>query len=283
MNINSFGTLYILATPLGNRQDITLRAIETLKTVDLIAAEDTRHSLPLLQHYGVNKPLLALHEHNENEQANKIIHRLQQGESVALISDAGTPLISDPGYHLVNQARAQQIRVVPIPGACAAIAGLSVSGLPTNRFVFEGFLPAKSQLRIQRLQLLLQETRTLIFYEAPHRIYDLLSDMQKVFGADRHIVVARELTKMFETIYSATINETLAWMDADANQQRGEFVVMVAGIEKSAEQTETVSVDLILKLLLPELPVKKAAEIAAKITGKRKNELYQYAVGMKKS
>lgn len=281
MNINTQGILYIVATPLGNRQDITLRAIETLKTVDLIAAEDTRHSLVLLQHFNVSKPLFALHEHNEREQAEKLIQRLQQGESIALISDAGTPLISDPGYHLVQAVRDQNIRVVPIPGACAAIAALSVAGLPTDRFVFEGFLPAKSALRVQRLQVLQSETRTMVFYEAPHRICDLLDDLQKVFGGDRKMVIARELTKMFETIRSGSVSEIINWVAADANQQRGEMVVMVAGADKTIEQIETASVDEVLELLLSELTVKKAAELAAKLTGKRKNELYQRALELK--
>jgi 16S rRNA (cytidine1402-2'-O)-methyltransferase len=281
MKINTPGILYIIATPLGNRQDITLRAVETLKLVDLIAAEDTRHSSPLLQYLGINKPLIALHEHNERESADKLIQRLLQGESIALISDAGTPLISDPGYHLVNAVRNADIRIVPIPGACAAIAALSVAGLPTNRFIFEGFLPAKSQLRIQHLQVLVHEPRTMIFYEAPHRIQELLMDMQKVFGAERNIVIARELTKMFETIRAGSIAEIVAWMDADANQKKGEFVVIVEGIEKTEEQMDELSADAILKLLIDELPVKKAAEITAKITGKRKNELYQRALGFK--
>lgn len=281
MNINTPGILYVVATPLGNRQDITLRAIETLKTVDVIAAEDTRHSISLLQMLGISKPMLALHEHNEREQAEKLVQRLKQGESIALISDAGTPLISDPGYHLVNAVRKQGLRVVPIPGACAAIAALSVAGLPTDRFVFEGFLPAKSQLRMQRLQALLSESRTIIFYESPHRIRDFLDDLQKVFGSDRYIVIARELTKLFETIHAGRVEDVISWMASDPNQQRGEFVVMVAGVEKAVEQTEVVAVDVILKLLLKELPMKKAAELAAKITGKRKNELYQLALELK--
>lgn len=281
MNINTPGTLYIVATPLGNRQDITLRAIETLKTVDLIAAEDTRHSSPLLQHLGVNKPLMPLHDHNEREQAEKLIKRLEQGESIALISDAGTPLISDPGYFLVNAVREQGLRVVPIPGACAAIAALSVAGLPTDRFVFEGFLPAKSQLRIQRLNALLHESRTIILYEAPHRIRELLADMQKVFGDERRVVLARELTKVFETIHSALLGEMIEWVAADPNQQRGEMVVMIEGMQKSEEEIEAISSDKLLLLLLAELPLKKAAELAAAITGKRKNELYQRALELK--
>jgi 16S rRNA (cytidine1402-2'-O)-methyltransferase len=281
MNINTSGKLYLVSTPIGNRQDITLRAIETLKMVDLIAAEDTRHSLPLLQHFAINKQLVALHEHNEHLQAEKLITRLKNGESIALISDAGTPLVSDPGYHLVQYAKLSGIQVVPIPGPCAAIAALSVSGLATDRFVFEGFLPAKSQLRLQRLKELREEPRTIILYEAPHRILDLLNDLQQVLGLDREIVIARELTKLFETIKSGKINEILNWMIEDVNQQRGEFVVVISGIEKREEPVNSVPMDSLLKLLLAELSVKKAAELAAKISGKRKNELYQRALELK--
>jgi 16S rRNA (cytidine1402-2'-O)-methyltransferase len=282
MKINTQGILYVVSTPLGNRQDMTLRAIETLKNVDVIAAEDTRHSLPLLQHFSINTPMLALHDHNEREQAETLIGRLNQGESIALISDAGTPLISDPGYHLVQAVREAGVRIVPIPGACAAIAALSVAGLATDRFVFEGFLPAKTQARVQRLQGLSNEQRTMIFYEAPHRIKDLLDDLQKVFGDDRVVVLARELTKVYETIRSGKVAELIEWVASDPNQQRGEMVVMVAGAEKSAEQIESASTDEILELLLSELTVKKAAELAAKITNKRKNELYQRALELKK-
>jgi 16S rRNA (cytidine1402-2'-O)-methyltransferase len=282
MKTNTQGTLYVVATPLGNRQDMTLRAIETLKQVDCIIAEDTRHSLPLLQHFGISKPMLALHEHNERDQALKLIQRLLQGESIALISDAGTLLISDPGYYLVQVAHEHDVRVVPVPGACAAIAALSVAGLPTDRFTFEGFLPAKSSARLQRLQFLLNESRTMIFYEAPHRILELLKDLQKTFGSDRNMVIARELTKMFETIRAGNIADIISWVESDANQQRGEIVVIVAGVEKTEETDNAVSVDKVLTLLLSELSVKKAAELAAKITGKRKNEVYQRALELKK-
>ncbi len=281
MKINTQGILYVVATPLGNRQDITLRAIETLKQVDCIVAEDTRHSLPLLQHFNISKPMLALHEHNEREQALKLVQRLLQGESMALISDAGTPLISDPGYYLVQAVREHGIRIVPIPGACAAIAALSVAGLPTDRFVFEGFLPAKSSSRIQRLQPLLHESRTMIFYEAPHRILELLRDLQKVFGQEREIVLARELTKVFETIRAGRLGDIITWVESDPNQQRGEMVVIVAGVEKTDEPDEAISLDAVLTLLLSELSVKKASELAAKMTGKRKNEVYQRALELK--
>ncbi len=281
MNRNHFGTLYIVATPIGNLQDISLRAIEVLKTVHCIAAEDTRHSALLLQHFLINKPVLALHEHNERERANTILERLQQGESVALISDAGTPLISDPGYFLVREARGLGIKVVPIPGACAAIAALSAAGLPTDRFCFEGFLPAKSKQRLQQLELLRHETRTLIFYETPHRILECLQDMQTVFGAERQAVVARELTKLYETIHSASLVDLITWVASDANQQRGEIVLLVAGApEQAPEQADT---DAMLKILLAELPLKQAVDLAAKLSGKRKNELYERALHWQKS
>lgn len=278
MNINNQGTLYIVATPIGNIQDISLRAIETLKSVDCIAAEDTRHSLPLLQHYSISTPVFSLHEHNERERAQKLLERLQRGDSVALISDAGTPLISDPGFFLVREARALGIQIVPIPGACAAITALSVAGLPTDRFVFEGFLPVKTKGRVDRLKGLLQESRTMIFYEAPHRILDLLQDMKQVFGETRTVVIARELTKLFETIHSGTLSEILDWATNDANQQRGEFVVLVAGATEFVSNATTREV---LTLLLENLPLKQAVEVASKITGERKNELYELALQLK--
>lgn len=281
MNRNTSGILYVIATPIGNRSDITLRAIEILKTVDLIAAEDTRHSISLLQYLGISKPLLSLHEHNEQEETKKLVLRLLQGDSIGLISDAGTPLISDPGYHLISAVRSEGIKIIPIPGACAAITALSVAGLPTDRFIFEGFLPVKT--RKQRLEALVDETRTMIFYEAPHRIKELLGDMKKMFGGERQVVIARELTKLFETIYGGSLDHVIDWMLNDANQQKGEFVIIVKGSEKVREEKTTTPADTILKLLLNELPVKKAAELTAKITGKRKNDLYQQALKLKSS
>ena len=276
MNINS---LYIVSTPIGHLADMTLRAIETLKSVDCIACEDTRHSRPLLQHYGIDKPLIAFHEHNEREQVETLIKRIERGESIAYISDAGTPLISDPGFHLVQLAKERGIKVVPIPGVSALITALSVSGLATDRFTFEGFLPAKSAARLTRLRALINEPRTLIFYEAPHRILDLLNALQQVFGEERKIVLARELTKLFETILSGKISEIIARVNQDPNQERGEMVVLVAG-NANPISSEWVSADIILNLLLKEMSVKKAAEITAKITGKRKNELYQRALNL---
>jgi 16S rRNA (cytidine1402-2'-O)-methyltransferase len=282
MNINSLGILYVVATPIGNMQDITLRAIEVLKTVNCIVAEDTRHSQPLLQQYAIKTKVIALHEHNERERTSKLLERLQAGESIALISDAGTPLISDPGYYLVREARAVGIKVVPLPGACAAIAALSVAGLPTDRFIFEGFLSAKSGARLQRLGRLRNESRTMVFYEAPHRILDLLQALQQVFGEDRQVVLARELTKMFETIKSDVLNKLIPWVEADSNQQRGEFVVIVGGLQEASSETEQ-EAQRILGVLLAALPLKQAVDLASKITGQKKNDVYQAALQMKNS
>jgi 16S rRNA (cytidine1402-2'-O)-methyltransferase len=275
------GSLYIVATPLGNLQDISLRAIETLKWVDCIAAEDTRHSQSLLQHYGISKQLISLHEHNERERALPLIERLREGQNIALISDAGTPLISDPGYVLVHQVRKMGIKVIPIPGACAAIAALSASGMPTDRFTFEGFLPTKSHARNYRLNLLKNETRTMVFYEAPHRILALLEELLVVFGGKRQAVMARELTKRFETIHSDGLQALIEWAKTDSNQQRGEIVMVVAG---AAEEviTKTVDTELLLMELLKYLPVKTAAEIAANVTNEKKNTLYKRALELKK-
>jgi 16S rRNA (cytidine1402-2'-O)-methyltransferase len=281
MNINHFGTLYIVATPIGNLQDMSPRAIQTLKSVDCIAAEDTRHSAPLLQHFMINTATLALHEHNERDRTVKLLERLQQGDSIALISDAGTPLINDPGYFLVREARKVGIRIVPIPGPSAVIAALSVSGLPTDKFCYEGFLPAKSKHRLQQLELLQYETRTIIFYEAPHRVLESLQDMLQVFGSEREVVIARELTKLYETIHSAILGELVEWVKQDENQQRGEIVLMVKGAEINKTEADAISIEHILKTLLAELPLKQAVELATKIANKRKNEVYQKALQLK--
>jgi len=277
----SLGTLYVVATPIGNLDDISVRAQRTLREVALIAAEDTRHSLRLLQHFGIETPLAACHEHNEREQGGRFLTRLLAGDDVALVSDAGTPLISDPGYHLVRQARAAGIAVVPVPGPCALIAGLSAAGLPSDRFIFEGFLPAKTVGRRSRLEALREEPRTLIFYEAPHRLLECLQDMAEVFGEERQAVLARELTKTFETIKGIPLGELRDWVAADSNQQRGECVLLLAGWE--APEAEGVDADSlrVLDLLLAELPVKRAAALAAEITGVRKNLLYQAALERK--
>ena len=278
MNINHFGTLYVVATPIGNLQDMSPRAIETLKSVDCIAAEDTRHSAPLLQHFMINTKTIALHEHNEREKTINLLERLKQGQSIALISDAGTPLINDPGYFLTREAQNAGIRIVPIPGPSVVIAALSVSGLPTDKFCYEGFLPAKSKHRLRELELLRNETRTMVFYEAPHRVLESLQDMSQIFGAERQAVIARELTKIYETIHSATFSELIEWVKNDENQQRGEIVLIVKGNETVPTETDAISIDHVLKTLLTDLPLKQAVELASKITGKRKNEIYQKAL-----
>ncbi len=277
------GSLYVVATPIGNLDDISARALNILRSVALIAAEDTRHSARLMQHFGISTPLVACHEHNERDQGGRFLARLQAGEDVALISDAGTPLISDPGFHLVRQARATGIAVVPVPGACALIAALSAAGLPSDRFIFEGFLPAKAAGRRARLEQVKEESRTLIFYEAPHRILECLQDMQAVFGDERPALLARELTKTFETLKGMPLAELAAWVAADSNQQRGECVVLVAGWQ-APEGEDAISAEAmrVLNLLLAEMPLKRAAALAAEITGVRKNLLYQVALEQQK-
>ncbi|MDP3846403.1 MAG: 16S rRNA (cytidine(1402)-2'-O)-methyltransferase [Pseudomonas sp.] len=277
------GTLYVVATPIGNLDDITARALRVLREVSLIAAEDTRHSARLMQHFGIGTPLAACHEHNEREQGSHFIARLLSGADVALISDAGTPLISDPGYHLVRNARAAGIQVVPVPGPSALITALSAAGLPSDRFIFEGFLPAKTAGRRARLEQVKEEPRTLIFYEAPHRILECLEDMQLVFGGERLALLARELTKTFETLKGLPLSELATWVAADPNQQRGECVVLVAGWP-APEGEEALSVEAlrVLDLLLQDLPLKRAAALAAEITGVRKNLLYQAALDRQK-
>ncbi|MBD1553293.1 16S rRNA (cytidine(1402)-2'-O)-methyltransferase [Pseudomonas typographi] len=279
---STFGTLYVVATPIGNLDDMSVRALRVLKSVALIAAEDTRHSQRLLQHFGIQTPLAACHEHNEREEGGRFVTRLLAGDDVALVSDAGTPLISDPGYHLVRHARLAGIRVVPVPGACALVAALSAAGLASDRFIFEGFLPAKGAGRRSRLEALREEPRTLIFYEAPHRILESLQDMAAVFGAERPALLARELTKTFETLKGLPLEQLCAFVEQDPNQQRGECVVLVAG-HVAAEEGEAVSAEglRVLDLLLAQMPLKRAAALAASITGERKNALYQAALARK--
>ena len=272
-------TLYIVATPIGNLDDITLRAIDTLKRVDLIAAEDTRHSGLLLQHLGIKAKLFSLHDHNEQEKAHVLIEKLQSGLSIALVSDAGTPLINDPGYHLVKACRENDIKVVPIPGACAAIAALSVAGLPSDKFIYEGFLPAKSKARQDSLASLITEPRTMIFYESTHRLLETLKDMQTIFGANKQIVLAKELTKTWETIVSFPVNELIDWLNQDASRQKGEFVLIVAGYTESNKDVDPKAINT-LKLLQKELPLKKAAAITAEIYGLKKNQLYQIGLNL---
>jgi 16S rRNA (cytidine1402-2'-O)-methyltransferase len=268
------GTLYVVATPIGNLGDMTPRAVEVLKGVGHIAAEDTRHSGTLLRHFGINTPMIALHEHNERQRSEMLLERLTAGEDLALISDAGTPLISDPGYHLVRQTRAAGVKIVPIPGVSALIAALSVSGLPTDRFCFEGFLPARGGARTARLEQLKREPRTLAFYEAPHRIEETLLDAVAVLGSEREAVLARELTKTWETLLAMPLGQLLERVKSDSDQQRGEIVLLIAGAEIGDEAE--VEAQRVAQLLAEELPVKQAAALAAKITGARKNALYDF-------
>lgn len=279
---NREGILYIVATPIGNMGDITERALQTLREVELIAAEDTRHSARLLNHHGIKSHCIALHEHNERNASAGLIKRLEQGDSIALISDAGTPLISDPGFYLVREVQQAGYRVVPIPGASALIAALSVAGLPSDRFSFEGFLPSKREARRRTLEKLSGETRTLIFYESTHRIFDSLHDMVDLFGAQRQAAVVRELTKTFETVHRAELGALCEWMAADDNQRRGEFVVLVHGAEPS-QSLERVEIDpqaLLIELMALQ-PPKKAAAIVAKLTGLKKNALYELGLRLK--
>jgi 16S rRNA (cytidine1402-2'-O)-methyltransferase len=271
------GRLYIVATPIGNLDDITLRAIEVLRQVDRIVAEDTRHSRHLLGHLGIQRPMMSLHEHNEAEAAQRVIRYIERGESLALISDAGTPLISDPGFALVRTCRERGIQVVPVPGVSALLAALSVSGLATDRFRFEGFLPRRQQARTARLDALRGEAVTLVFYESAHRITATLHDMATVFGADRRAVMARELTKLHETVVAMPLGDLLSRVETDANQRKGEFVLLVEGAE-SARDGHDVDIDRLLRVLLEELPLKQAAALAARITGCKKNTLYRRAL-----
>ncbi|MDO6686900.1 MULTISPECIES: 16S rRNA (cytidine(1402)-2'-O)-methyltransferase [unclassified Agarivorans] len=275
--MSAIGTLYIVATPIGNLADITLRAIEVLKNVSMIAAEDTRNTGRLLSHYEIGTRCVAVHDHNEQQKIAWLEQNLLEGKDIALVSDAGTPLINDPGYHLVNAFRAKGYPVVPLPGACAAIAALSVAGLPTDRFLYEGFLPAKTKARQERLNELRQETRTVVYYESPHRIVDSLADIVLCLGDERQVVMAREITKTFETIKSLPAAELLAWVKADANQQKGEIVLVVSGHQKNSVQLPVDALDT-LKLLQTELPLKKAAALTAKIYGLKKNALYEYGL-----
>ncbi|HWX65280.1 MAG TPA: 16S rRNA (cytidine(1402)-2'-O)-methyltransferase [Rhodanobacter sp.] len=267
------GCLWVVATPIGHRDDLSARAIETLRAVAVIAAEDTRHSRPLLIHHNIDTPLIALHEHNERDAVDAIVRRMAGGDSVALISDAGTPLISDPGFRLVRAARAAGIRCIPVPGACAAIAALSVAGLPSDRFVFEGFLPPKAAARRSRLQELAGDPRTVIFYESSHRVAESLADMRDVFGATREAVLARELTKMFETVLGEPLAELAARVAADPDQQRGECVLLVAGRGEEVD-AKLAEGQRIFAILREELPPAKAAKMAAAITGAPRKLLY---------
>ncbi len=271
--------LYVVPTPLGNLQDMSLRAVEVLKAVPWVAAEDTRHSQPLLRHFGSGARLLPAHQHNEEQAAQGVIDKLAAGEAVALVSDAGTPAVSDPGARIVARVREAGFKVVPLPGACAAVTALSASGLMAPHFLFYGFLPAKAGQRQKELEALVALPYTLVFYEAPHRVLESVEALAAAFGPERTIVFARELTKLFETIHACPLGEALEWLKADANRQRGEFVLLVEGAPEDADDGAG---ERVLKLLLTEgLPVKQCAKLAAEITGASKNELYQKALALK--
>ena len=276
------GELYLVATPIGDMTDIAPRALDILNIVDIVAVEDKRRSSRLFSHFGIKTPMISYHDHSEEKQVKKIIDELLCGKSVALISDAGTPLISDPGYKLVNAAKDKSIKVSPVPGPCALIAAISASGLPSDRFIFEGFLPPKSIARITKIQNISADSRTIIFYEAPHRILETLIDMIKVIGPSRKIVLARELTKTYETFISGTLESVLEIIEKDLNQQKGEIVIVLAGADSSEEKIETQDSKRILSVLLEELPLKQAVSLGSKITGIQKNIFYKLALDLKK-
>lgn len=274
------GTLYVVATPIGNLGDLSTRAREVLSRVQLIAAEDTRHTRQLLQAFGIDTALTSLHEHNEMHKSEALIARLAAGDSIALVSDAGTPLISDPGFSLVAAARARGVSIAVVPGPCAAIAALSIAGLPTDRFIFEGFLPAKNGARVARLQELASEQRTMIFYEAPHRLQDVLVNLVAEFGPDRAVSVSRELTKRFETTYTGTVAQLLEIATRDADMSRGEIVIIVSGNPAAASSAQALNAEQVLRALIEELPPSQAAKIAARLTGEKRSDLYARAVQM---
>jgi 16S rRNA (cytidine1402-2'-O)-methyltransferase len=273
------GALYVVATPIGNLEDISARALRVLREVDCIAAEDTRHTGQLLRHFGIDTPLLSLHEHNERARLESVVDLLREGRAVALVSDAGTPLISDPGFPLVRELRRQGLKVIPVPGPSSVLAALAVAGLPTDRFVFEGFLPAKTAARCERLQALAGEERTLVFLEASHRVGETLVDLATVFGPDRWAVVARELTKRFEEVHGAPLGQLADWLEADPHRQRGEFVLVVQGAPQAVE-ADTPETRRLLAVLLAELPPSRAVVVAAKLTGLRKKPLYELALAL---
>jgi len=274
------GILYLVATPIGNLRDFTFRAVDILQQVDLIACEDTRHSRPLLDHYGISTPTAAFHEHNEDATSPRLIERLQRGESIALVSDAGTPLINDPGFPLVRSARAAGIRVVPVPGPCALVAALSASGLPADRFAFEGFLPRKSSARKAALESLRNDSRTLIFYESSHRVAECVADIAAIFPSDRRLVIARELTKLFESIVDTRVGEALAFLESDPNRRKGEFVLVLEGAPDAGGTEEGLTADdeRVLRILLEDCSVKTAVSLTVKITGARRETVYRTAL-----
>ena len=272
--------IYIVATPIGNLSDITIRAIEILKSVDLVAAEDTRHTRKLLDHYDIRTKMVSLHDHNEQQKSQGIVERVLGGGSLALVSDAGTPLISDPGHSLVNEAKKQGVKVVPIPGPSAIIAALCAAGIPCGKFIFEGFLPSKKKAKTDVLMSYSVERKSVVFYESPHRVLDTLECMQEVFG-DRDIAVAREITKRFETIKRGPIPELLEWMSQDNNQQKGEFVLVLAGMTSVEESSSDLEKKVMLARLLTDLPPKKASAIVSDLLGGSKKEIYNLALSLK--
>lgn len=278
MQNKQLGTLYVVATPIGNLQDISLRAIEVLRAVDKIIAEDTRHILPLLNHFNIQKTTISFNHFNERERLEGVLQDLSSGFAIALVSDAGTPLISDPGFLLVKAAKDAGINVVPVPGACAAIAALSVAGLPTDKFVFEGFLPAKEEARFKRLEVLSKEMRTLIFYEAPHRLIASLHAMQMVFGASRLAVVAREMTKIYESILYLPLGELHDYYVKHAEKNKGEIVIVVKGAAEIPIENQ--EAEQVLNILLKHLPLKQAVLIASELVKQKKNELYELALNL---
>lgn len=279
------GKLYVVGTPIGNLNDLSYRACETLKQVDWIAAEDTRESRKLLEHYNIKKEMVSLHNYNELERCQYLIRRLQQGESGALISDAGTPCISDPGARLIKALHEEKVDVIPIPGACAAIAAFSVSGLVNNSFLFVGFLPAKSQGRKKKLQEIKDLSCTTIFYEAPHRIKSMLSDCHEILANDRRIVIARELTKKYESLYTGTLESVFQMIQTEEMPARGEFVVLIEGVSEKIQSEldiEELEAKKVLKVLMAELKLKQAVNLATTLTGCPKNKLYSWAIDLKK-
>lgn len=276
------GVLYVVATPIGNLADWSARAVSVLRAAHTVYAEDTRHSQILLNHHDIRTPLRSLHEHNEQQRVAELAGLLSRGETLALISDAGTPLISDPGFKLVRELRAQGFRVSPLPGPCALIAALSCAGLPTDRFSFEGFLPAKTGPRRERLQALKDDPRTQVFYEAPHRILETLQDAAAIFGAERQAVLARELTKTFETFLDGSLSELATRVEQDSDQQRGEIVLMISGAAERDVDAGEQEAERVLNLLLPELPLSRAVAVAEQLTGLPHKPLYKKALALKK-
>jgi 16S rRNA (cytidine1402-2'-O)-methyltransferase len=272
--------LYVVATPIGNLRDLTLRALDVLKAVDVVAAEDTRVTRHLLQQYGIDARPISLHEHNEEAAGSRVVELLRAGKSVALVSDAGTPAVSDPGARLVRRVREAGFAIVPVPGPSAVTTAVSAAGLLDGRFLFYGFLPAQTAGRVRELNALRELRAALVFYEAPHRVRETLVDLVQVLGGERGLVIARELTKLFETIHACRLDEALAWLDGDPNRTKGEFVLVVQGAPATLEAREEEG-ERVLGVLLRELPLKQAVQLAAEITGAKRNALYARALELK--